>query len=284
MARVLIAGFGYVGAELGRVLVGDSHSVWGLSRHPGTPTPGVEPIAADLGVPRSLEELPPNLDYVFYMASPGGSDDALYRMAYVVGLSNLIEALTRAEQRPKRIFFVSSTSVYTQRRGEWVDENSRAEPEHFSGKRLIEGERVLLESAYAGTVVRFGGIYGPRRTNLVKSVRAGSAVFWKSRTTWTNRIHRDDCAGVLKHLMQYRPLDSLYLGVDCEPAARSEVLQWLAGALGAPPPRAVGASDPALRTARSNKRCCNDRLLATGYSFEYPTFREGYSAVLNEVY
>ena len=103
MARVLIAGFGYVGAELGRVLVGDSHSVWGLARHPGTPTPGVELIAADLGVPRSLDELPPNLDYVFYMASPGGSDDALYRMAYVVGLSNLIEAgfVTQLD-RPKR--------------------------------------------------------------------------------------------------------------------------------------------------------------------------------------
>ena len=283
MARVLIAGFGYVGAELGRTLVGDYHSVWGLARHPGTPPPGVEPIAADLGVPRSLEALPPDLDYVFYMASPGGSDDALYRMAYVVGLANLIEALTRAEQRPKRIFFVSSTSVFAQRRGEWVDESSPAEPEHFSGKRLIEAEGVLLDSAYAGTVVRFGGIYGPRRTNLAQSVRTGNAVFRKSRATWTNRIHRDDCAGVLRHLMQYRPLDPLYLGVDCEPAERSDVLQWLAGALGAPPPRAVGANDPALRTPRSNKRCRNDRLLATGYRFEYPTFREGYRAVLKEL-
>jgi nucleoside-diphosphate-sugar epimerase len=283
MARVLIAGFGYVGAELGRILADDSHSVWGLARQPGTPPAGVEPLVADLAVPRSLEGLPPHLDYVFYMASPGGPDDALYRMAYVVGLSNLIEALTHAEQRPKRIFFVSSTSVLAQRRGEWVDESSLAEPEHFSGKRLIEGERILLDSAYAGTVVRFGGIYGPRRTNLVQSVRTGSAVFRKSRTTWTNRIHRDDCAGVLRHLMQHRPLDPLYLGVDCEPAARSEVLQWLAGALGAPLPRAVGANDPALRTPRSNKRCRNDRLLATGYRFEYPTFREGYRAVLNEL-
>jgi nucleoside-diphosphate-sugar epimerase len=283
MARVLIAGFGYVGSELGRLLVGDSHDVWGLARHPGTPMPGVEPIAADLGVPRSLEDLPPALDYVFYMASPGGSDDALYRMAYVVGLSNLLEALIRAEQRPKRIFFVSSTSVLAQRRGEWVDENSPAEPTHFSGKRLLEAERVLRDSEYAGTVVRFGGIYGPRRTNLVQSVRNGSAVFRKSRTSWTNRIHRDDCAGVLRHLMQVRPLDLLYHGVDCEPAARSEVLQWLAGALGGPSPRAVGASDPALREPRSNKRCRNDRLLETGYRFLYPTFREGYRAVLNEM-
>ena len=280
---MLIAGFGYVGAELGRTLVGESHSVWGLARHPGTPTPGVEPIAADLGVLRSLEALPPDLDYVFYMASPGGSDEALYRMAYVVGLANLFEALTRAEQRPKRIFFVSSTSVFAQRRGEWVDESSPTEPTHFSGKRLIEAEELLRDSAYAGTVVRFGGIYGPRRTNLAQSVRTGSAVFRKSRATWTNRIHRDDCAGVLRHLMQYRPLDPLYLGVDCEPAERSEVLQWLAGALGAPPPRAVGANDPALRAPRSNKRCRNDRLLATGYRFEYPTFREGYRAVLKEL-
>jgi nucleoside-diphosphate-sugar epimerase len=282
MARVLIAGFGYVGAELGRVLAADAHSVWGLSRHPGTPTPGVEPIAADLGVPRTLDELPPALDYVFYMASPGGSDDALYRMAYVVGLTNLLDALMRAEQRPKRIFFVSSTSVFAQRRGEWVDEDSSAEPEHFSGKRLIEAEKVLLDSAYAGTVVRFGGIYGPRRTSLVQSVRTGRATFRKSRDAWTNRIHRDDCAGVLRHLLQHRPLDPLYIGVDCEPAPRSEVLQWLAGALGAPPPRAVGANDPSVREPRSNKRCRNERLLATGYRFQYPSFREGYRAVLDE--
>jgi nucleoside-diphosphate-sugar epimerase len=280
MARVLIAGFGYVGAELGRILAGDSHSVWGLARHPATPRPGIESIVADLGVPRSLAALPPNLDYVFYMASPGGSDDALYRMAYVTGLSNLLAALADQQQRPRRIFFVSSTSVLVQQKGEWVDEASPAEPKHFSGKRLIEGEKTLLDCPYAGTVVRFGGIYGPRRTNLIQSVRTGGAVYRKSRTTWTNRIHRDDCAGALRHLMQHQPLDSLYLGVDCEPAARAEVLQWLAGALGAPAPRAVRANDPALRAPRSNKRCRNDRLLATGYEFAYPTFREGYQAVL----
>jgi nucleoside-diphosphate-sugar epimerase len=280
MARVLIAGFGYVGAALGRALIGDSHSVWGLARHPVSVPSDVVPISADLGVGRSLMGLPPNLDYVFYMASPGGSDDAFYRMAYVAGLSNLLEALAAEGQRPKRVFFVSSTAVLTQFRGEWVDERSPTEPTHFTGKRLIEGERVLMESAYPGTVVRFGGIYGPRRTQLIESVRRGSAVYRKTKKTWTNRIHRDDCAGMLRHLMHHRPLDSLYLGVDCEPALRGDVLKWLAGALGAPEPRAVGANDPALRVARSNKRCRNDRLLATGYTFKFPTYREGYRAVL----
>jgi hypothetical protein len=83
--------------------------------------------------------------------------------------------------------------------------------------------------------------------------------------------------------MQYTPLAALYHGVDCEPAARLEVLQWLAGALGAPEPRAVAARDPALRTPRSNKRIRNDRLLATGYRFQYPTYREGYRALLEEL-
>ena len=61
------------------------------------------------------------------------------------------------------------------------------------------------------------------------------------------------------------------------------VLRWLAGALGAPPPRAVRAKDPALRARRDNKRCRNDRLLASGYTFLYPTYREGYRAMLEEV-
>jgi nucleoside-diphosphate-sugar epimerase len=284
MARVLIAGFGYVGAELGRMLADDSHSVWGLARQPGTAPGDVQKIVADLGVPRSLEDLPPHLDHVFYMASPGGSDDALYRMAYVVGLTNLLAALEQQQQRPKRIFFVSSTSVLEQRRGEWVDEDSPAEPTHFSGKRLLEGERVLRDSGYAATVVRFGGIYGPRRASMIQSVRTGRAVYRRARTTWTNRIHRDDCAGALRHLMLHASLDSLYHGVDCEPAERSEVLLWLAGALGAPPPRAVSGSDPALRAQRSNKRIRNDRLLATGYRFAYPTYREGYRTLLDELH
>jgi nucleoside-diphosphate-sugar epimerase len=280
MAKVLIAGCGYVGAVLGRALAEESHGVWGLRRRPLSLPEGVVPVVADLGLAPSLRDLPPDLDYVFYMASPGGSDDALYRTAYVLGLSNLLDALHRQGQRPARVFFVSSTSVYAQRRGEWVDEASPTEPVRFSGLRLLEAERVLFESPFAGTVVRFAGIYGPRRARLIENVRSGRAVWRKSPPQWTNRIHRDDCAGALAHLMQLEQPEEIYLGVDCEPAEESDVLRWLAGALGAPPPRAVRAKDPALRARRDNKRCRNDRLRASGYTFLYPTYREGYRAVL----
>jgi len=283
MARVLIAGYGYVGAALGRTLVEESHDVWGLRRRVASLPEGILPIVADLGLAASLTDLPPDLDTVFYMASPGGSDDAFYRTAYVQGLSNLLDALDRQGHRPVRIFFVSSTSVYAQRRGEWVDETSATEPDHFSGRYLLEAERILLEGPFAGTVVRFGGIYGPRRTRLIESVRTGRAVWRKSPQQWTNRIHRDDCAGMLKHLMQLERPEKIYLGVDCEPAEQGAVLRWIAGVLGAPPPRAVRAKDPALRATRGNKRCRNDRLVASGYTFLYPTYREGYRAVLEEM-
>jgi len=266
MARVLIAGYGYVGAALGRALAAESHGVWGLCRRVVSLPEGILPIVADLGLAASLTDLPPDLDTVFYMASPGGSDDAFYRTAYVQGLSNLLDALDRA-----------------QRRGEWVDETSPTEPVHFSGRYLLEAERILLESPFAGTAVRFAGIYGPRRTRLIESVRTGRAVWRKSPPQWTNRIHRDDCAGMLKHLMQLERPEKIYLGADCEPAEQDAVLGWIAGVLGAPPPRAVRAKDPDLRATRGNKRCRNDRLVASGYTFLYPTYREGYRAVLEEM-
>ena len=91
--------------------------------------------------------------------------------------------------------------------------------------------------------------------------------------------HRDDCAGVLRHLMGVPSPEELYLGVDCEPTDEAAVLRWLAGALGAPPPR----SAPETPGGRGgNKRCRNQRLLASGYAFRYPSFRDGYTALLAE--
>ena len=74
--------------------------------------------------------------------------------------------------------------------------------------------------------------------------------------------------------------EPLYLGVDSEPADEETVMNWLAGSLGGPAPRPAEPDDP--RPARGNKRCRNARLLASGYELRYPTFREGYAAVLSE--
>jgi nucleoside-diphosphate-sugar epimerase len=149
----------------------------------------VTEIVADLGVASSLLELPDGIEQVFYMPSPGGSDDALYRSVYVVGLQHLLEAMDKQGQSPSHFFLVSSTSVYGQQKGEWVDETSPTEPTRFAGKRLLESEKVLADGPFRGTVVRFGGIYGPRRIGLIERVRSGGAVVSRA-TRYTNRIFR----------------------------------------------------------------------------------------------
>ncbi len=283
MARILIAGCGYLGSALAERLVSDGHDVWGLRRRPALLPAGVQPLAADLGAPHSLKELPEALDLIFYMVSPGGPDDPHYRGAFVDGVRALQEALARQRRRPRRLFFVSSTAVYGQQDGEWVDEKSPAEPLHHSGRRLLEGEELVRAGPIPACVVRLGGIYGPRRSGLVDRVRTGRARHRKSPPQWTNRIHRDDAAGALRHLISLKRPEPVYLGVDCEPCTDRVVLEWLAGVLGAPPPRAAADDELPERSTRANKRCRNQRLLASGYQFAYPTFREGYRALLEEL-
>ena len=282
MARCLIAGCGYVGEALGARLTSEGHTVFGLRRRMLRPPPGIVPVEADLAVPASLAALPDALDYVFYLASPGGAEDALYRSAYVDGQRHLYAALARSGQRPRRVLFASSTAVYGQRDGEWLTEDSPTRPADFRGRRLLEAEALLADTAFIpGIAVRFGGIYGPRRSSLIDSVRAGRAVI-RPGVHFTNRIHRDDCVGALRHLMQLDAPEPLYLGVDCEPADEAAVLRWLAGVLGAPEPRAAGKHLPPRSERRASKRCRNDRLLASGYRFSYPSFRDGYRAILAE--
>jgi nucleoside-diphosphate-sugar epimerase len=99
---------------------------------------------------------------------------------------------------------------------------------------------------------------------------------------YVNRIHRDDCAGAIRHLLLLDRPQRLYLGVDHEPADRREVARWLADRLDSHSgDRSMSSRDPATR-ARSNKRCSNGRLVRSGYRFLYPTFREGFEPLLDE--
>lgn len=278
MARALIAGAGYVGMALAARLAAEGHEVWAVRRS-AVPMPGgVTAFQADLTDVDALRRLPPRLDFALYTASADGADDRAYRNAYVDGLRYLLAALD--EHPIRRVVFTSSTGVYAQSAGEWVDEGSPAEPAHFSGKRLLEGERLLRLSRFSATVVRFAGIYGPGRARLVELVRRGEAVIPGARPVYTNRIHRDDCVGVLRHMMTLERAEPLYVAADEEPAEFGAVLRWIAERLGVSPPR-VDPAEAGERYGRtSNKRVNSARLLASGYRFRYPTFREGYGALI----
>lgn len=272
--RVLIAGCGYVGCALGTLLVHEGHEVFGLRRNTSTLPKEIKSVAADL-LALNPKDLPGDLDFVFYAVSPGGSGDEKYRAAYVDGPQNLLDALTSLHEKPRRFFFISSTRVYAQTEGEWVDETSPTRPGGYAGERLLEGESAVLGGPFPATVVRLSGIYGPGRE---RSIERGLEVPPEnSPPSYTNRIHRDDCAGVLRHLMYLAEPDPLYLGVDHEPADRRTVAEWLSGRLGAQV-REKAEQDASRRG--TNKRCSNARLLRSGYEFIYPTFRDGFASLL----
>ena len=180
---------------------------------------------------------------------------------------------TRAAACPlERVFFTSSTAVYGQSNGEWVDESSATEPTGFNGKVLLEAEQLVSDAPELGVNVRLSGIYGPGRTRLVRKVWSGEAT---ATGGWTNRIHVEDCAGALHHLMGLSNPAPLYLGSDDLPVRTVDVVNWMAEKLGKPMPQPAS-------TARLNKRCRNARLRQSGYRFIYPTFREGYPSIIDE--
>lgn len=276
--NVLIAGCGYIGSALGLALLNRGGlDIWGLRRTPARLPAGIHPIQGQLDACDSLGPWPETLDYLVYCAAPDNHSEQDYHRVYVRGLDHVLQRLVRDRLQPARIFLVSSTSVYHQTDGDWVDETSNTRPLSFAGQTLLKAEALLHSAPFNTTVVRFGGIYGPGRDRLVQRVSAGSGC-QASPPVYSNRIHRDDGAGILAHLIardqQGLPLDSLYLGVDQQPATLHEVLQWLAGQLAIPLDNSLPAP------ARGNKRCSSARLLASGYRFIYPGYQDGYRALL----
>jgi nucleoside-diphosphate-sugar epimerase len=235
---------------------------------------GVEHIQADLTDPESLEGLPRDVDYVVFCASAGESSDLAYGRVYVEGMKNLIEAL---DSRPvRRLFFTSSTAVYAQTDGSWVDEDSATEPTRFSGVRTLEAERVAESGPFACSVLRCAGIYGPGRTRLIDAVRAGRI---RPTKRLTNRIHRDDVAGALQHLMVNHVEAARLILCDDAPTPQNEVVAHLASRLQVPVP--TESSEASFDEQRGgHKKCRNAALRATGYALAYPSYREGYDAML----
>jgi nucleoside-diphosphate-sugar epimerase len=277
--RVLIAGCGYVGSALGLLLSAEGHTVFGLRRDTASLPDAIKPVRVDLSEPLPPGALPPHLDAVVCAASPGGSSDEAYRTAYVDGPRHILSALEG--QRVERLVLVSSTGVYGQKNGEWVDEGSATEPASPSGRRILEGENLVLGGPIPATVLRLGGIYGPGRTGMIERALRNPPPE-DEPPQYANRIHRDDCAGALRHLLLIPEPEPVYLGVDHEPADRRTVAEWLASNLGENLPANPRATrdEPRNRPGRTNKRCSNERLLRSGYEFRYPTFPIGFAALL----
>src|SRR5690606_21764202 len=136
---------------------------------------------------------------------------------------------------PAAVLFVSSISVYHQNDGSWVDEDSATLPEGFSGRRLLEAERLWADSGLRSSSIRLGGLYGPGRDHLLRRLRSGKRSP-PEPPRFSNRIHRDDAVGLLAHLLDIAMtggrLAERYCGVDSQPTPLAEIERWLADAMG----------------------------------------------------
>lgn len=272
---VLVAGCGYVGTALAQELARAGHRVIGLRRDTSALPDGVEGLAADLTKPETLRELPSDIDRLVYTAGASGRSEEAYEDAYVRGLSNVVDALARRGAPVRRALFTSSTAVYGQDDGEWIDETSPTVPSRFTGEVLLRGERLLADAFESHGVLRLAGIYGPGRTWLVRTVREGTARAEPGR--YGNRIHRDDCAGALHHLLTLDRVPPVLVGVDDDPAPLASVHAFVAELLGVDPPSEAAGADDA---RGGNKRCSNTALKATGYRLRVPSYRQGYPAIV----
>jgi dTDP-4-dehydrorhamnose reductase len=218
--------------------------------------------------------IPRSIDALVYAVSADDRTLAAYERAFRSGLENTLSTPFAGSAR--RTILISSTSVFAQKGGEWVDEDSRAEPDHDSARVLLDAERAVIAGARSGVAVRASGIYGPPRAGLVERVRAGTAQYVPGHVT--NRIFVSDLARATLAVLDAEKPATLYVATDDEPTEQREVLEWLARRLGAPPPRAAERLEG--RAARSSKRCRNARLRSLGWQPEFPTFREGYAHAL----
>ena len=253
----LIVGCGYVGTALARARVAAGDDVVAVSRS-GVAIDGVESIERDVTDPDlSL----PAADRVYYLVGAGSRDLDAYRAAYVTGLEHTIAACPDAD-----LVYASSTGVYDVTDGSWVDEETPLDRDSERGRVLAAAEDVAR--AAGGTVVRFSGLYGPDR--LVGDRYLDGA---RVPAGYLNLLHRDDAASAL--VAAAGGDRDCYLAVDDEPVHRHELSRWLAAFTGRDPGTLVDEVE------RSNKRCSNERLKETGWEPTYPTYREGYAAILD---
>jgi nucleoside-diphosphate-sugar epimerase len=278
MAKILIVGCGAIGYELAKLLATAGHDVTGLKRNPPSMQQEIfKYFKADITSPADLEALDTDFNHVFFIVSADNRSENSYHDIYETGINNLISKLGQPGTQAPWIF-VSSTSVYGQTQGEWVDEDSPALGSGTS-REIVIAEQRLMALNPANIIVRFSGIYGPGREHLLRMARQTPSI-QQHPAYFTNRIHQRDCVGVLAFLLQQRmvsvKLEQCYLASDNDPAPLWDVITWMAEQMRCNPPTVKNTGN----NVDMNKRCRNDRIKKLGYNFIYSDYKAGYRELI----
>lgn len=275
----LILGCGYLGRRVAQLWLTQGHHVFGVTRRPENAAAlqqdGVEPIIADVLRADSLSKLP-SVDTVLYAIGLDRTSGMSMRSVYVDGLANVLEQLPP----PNRFIYISSSSVYGQTDGEWVDEDSPTEPQEESGQIVLEAERLLRTRLPDAVILRFAGIYGPGRLLRRKSIEAGEPIVGDA-DKWLNLIHVEDGARAVLAAEERGQSGRIYNICDNQPVRRRDFYSELARCLGAPTPRFVApaADQPPPPHEKGNRRIRNRRMREElGLTPRFASYVEGLRA------
>ena len=273
MSHILIAGLGDLGTGLAEQLLADGHRVSAIRRGSRCPA-GVELYSQDLLEGAAL--LPPDpVDLVVIIMTPSEYSEEGYLKAYIRAPQTLLDALAGKQPLPP-VIFVSSTAVFGDVAGE-VDEQTPPRPTRYNGKVLLAAEEELSIRSHC-TVVRFSGIYGPGRYRQIdKAARLARGEEALPAAQWTNRIHRDDCVGLLKNVadgwLAGQEMPPLVIGTDNVGGRNLDVLQWLA--------QQQGLTLAVPDDAPAGKRIRSQYIRQGHYSLRYPGYQDGYAALIS---
>ena len=268
--RVLVAGPGYVGKSVVTELLQLGAQVATLSRSEAPPSAGRHYQYDLLGEQKILL---PEFDRVVFIVGPGERSQERYEAIFIAGLKKI---MATQRQIAGKLIFVSSSSVYSEDQGALVTEQYRSHLADLAetAQVLLRAEAMVLQ--YRGLVVRFGGIYGPARDKLLTKLLNGE-VAPTAKPYFTNRIHQEDAARGIVFLMANGVFGEVYNCVDLDPATRNEMITW-AKSVSAH----AQAEGPAEQLRGSNKRVSANKLAQLGFEWRYPSFRDGYAALLSE--
>ena len=277
MRKLLVVGCGYLGREIARRFFESSWSVtaWTSSAESAEREANssfrVSPVdIRDLDWVRRIGERDGPFDWVVNCVSSGGGDAARYREIYLNGTANLVRGLVFG-----RLLYTSSTSVYGQLDGSFVNEDAPTGTTTATGQILRETEELVL--ARGGIVARLGGLYGPGRSMLLARFLSGEATLDGDGSRWLNTIHRDDAVSAIELLSKTGVASGIYNVVDAGGLTQLAVYEALAAKYGRPIPPSAPAN-PNRKRGVSNKRVVGQNLLQLGWKPAFPTMLDGLAA------
>lgn len=274
MKKVLISGFGDIGMRVATRWHAQSAHITAICRN-AKPAPGVDFLHLDLDHDiQTLAQL--DLLYHFMPPPPQGQQDSR--------ISHLLQAMP--DRAPEKMVLISTSAVYGDSGGAWVDESAALNPGSDRGKRRADAERQWQQWAeqhdVAWVILRVPGIYGPGRLPIER-LKKGMPMVPEADAPFTNRIHSEDLAEICYLAGIRDSMQGIYNASDGQPGNMTQYFNAVADACGLPRPPQISLeqaqqqlSPGMLSYLQESRRLSNARLLKdSGYQFKYPDLESG---------